>query len=169
MATRPVTTRPPPDAPTRDARTPMHETARFTIGEAASRSGVSAKMVRHYESLGLLPRVDRTASGYRLYRESDVHTLRFIRRARDLGFSLGEVADLLRLWQDRRRASADVKRIALSHAEDLERRIADLQQMQATLRQLADGCHGDDRPECPILDELAAPGGVSLPGARPLT
>jgi Cu(I)-responsive transcriptional regulator len=147
----------------------MHETAPFTIGEAAARSGVSAKMVRHYESLGLLPRVDRTAAGYRMYREADVHTLRFIRRARDLGFSLGEVAELLRLWQDRRRASADVKRIALAHAADLERRIADLQQMQATLRQLAGCCHGDDRPECPILDELSAPGGASPPGVPPVT
>jgi MerR family transcriptional regulator, copper efflux regulator len=140
-----------------DPTTAPPETASMTIGDAAARSGVSAKMVRHYESLGLLPRVDRTSAGYRLYREADVHTLRFIRRARDLGFGLDEVAELLRLWQNRRRASGDVKRIALAHAEDLQRRIVALQQMQATLRELAGCCHGDDRPECPILDGLAQP------------
>jgi MerR family transcriptional regulator, copper efflux regulator len=145
---------------TATAAAPAGETpdaASITIGEAAARSGVSAKMVRHYESLGLLPRVDRTAAGYRLYRDADVHTLRFIRRARDLGFALDEVAELLRLWQNRRRASGDVKRIALAHVEDLERRIVALQQMQASLRELAGCCHGDDRPECPILDGLAQP------------
>ncbi|MEO8154650.1 MAG: Cu(I)-responsive transcriptional regulator [Rhizobacter sp.] len=127
----------------------------FNIGEVAARSGVSAKMVRHYESLGLLPKVGRTDSGYRQYRESEVHTLRFIRRARELGFSMAEIADLLKLWQNRRRASADVKRIALAHVADLDRRMAEMAEMKRTLKALADCCQGDGRPECPILDELA--------------
>jgi len=135
------------------------------IGEAAARSGVSAKMVRHYESLGLLPRVSRTEAGYRQYREADVHTLRFIRRARDLGFSIAEIADLLKLWQNRRRASADVKRIANAHVADLERRIAAMSAMKRTLQGLVACCHGDDRPDCPILDELGeTPAGISPSG-----
>jgi Cu(I)-responsive transcriptional regulator len=127
----------------------------FNIGQAAARSGVSAKMVRYYESLGLLPEVGRTDAGYRLYTESNVHTLRFIRRARDLGFSMAEIAELLKLWQNKQRASADVKRIALDHAADLSRRIDEMTAMKKTLEQLAHCCHGDDRPDCPILDELA--------------
>lgn len=127
----------------------------FNIGEAAHRSGVSAKMVRHYESLGLLPEVARTDAGYRQYTESNVHTLRFIRRARDLGFSMAEIAELLKLWQNKGRASADVKRIALDHAADLHRRIEEMTAMKRTLERLADCCHGDHRPDCPILDELA--------------
>lgn len=127
----------------------------FNIGEASARSGVSAKMVRHYESLGLMPKVGRTDSGYRQYTANDVHTLRFIRRARDLGFSMAEIAELLKLWQNKRRASADVKRIALAHAEDLRRRIDEMEAMKRTLERLADCCHGDHRPDCPILDELA--------------
>ncbi|MDM0074483.1 Cu(I)-responsive transcriptional regulator [Variovorax sp. J2P1-59] len=126
----------------------------FNIGEAAARSGVSAKMVRHYESLGLLPDVARTEAGYRQYTESNVHTLRFIRRARDLGFSMAEIAELLKLWQNKRRESGDVKRIALAHAEDLHRRIEEMTAMKRTLEQLAHCCHGDHRPDCPILDEL---------------
>ena len=134
-----------------------HEPAdgRFNIGAAAARSGVSAKMVRHYESLGLLPPVVRTGSGYRQYGEREVHTLRFIRRARDLGFSMAEIAELLKLWRNRRRASADVKRIAQAHVADLDRRIAEMTAMKRTLEHLARSCHGDHRPECPILDELA--------------
>ena len=127
----------------------------FNIGEAAARSGVSAKMVRHYESLGLMPKVHRTESGYRQYTGNDVHTLRFIRRARDLGFSMAEIAELLKLWQNKRRASADVKRIALAHAADLRRRIEEMEAMKRTLERLAECCHGDHRPDCPILDELA--------------
>jgi len=127
----------------------------FNIGEASARSGVSAKMVRHYESLGLVPKVGRTDSGYRQYTANDVHTLRFIRRARDLGFSMAEIAELLKLWQNKRRASADVKRIALAHADDLRRRIEEMEAMKRTLERLADCCHGDHRPDCPILDELA--------------
>ena len=127
----------------------------FNIGAAAARSGVSAKMVRHYESLGLLPRISRTDAGYRQYSDKDVHTLRFIRRARDLGFSMAEIAELLKLWHNKRRASADVKRIALAHAADLHRRIDEMASMQRTLERLAECCHGDHRPDCPILDELA--------------
>ncbi|HZN47432.1 MAG TPA: Cu(I)-responsive transcriptional regulator [Ramlibacter sp.] len=125
------------------------------IGDAARLSGVSAKMVRHYESLGLLPRVGRTDSGYRQYAETDVHTLRFIKRARDLGFSMDEIAELVGLWQNRRRASANVRRVAQKHAEDLAHRIAAMQEMQRTLQHLIHCCHGDERPDCPILDELA--------------
>ncbi len=128
----------------------------LNIGEAATRSGVSAKMVRHYESLGLLPTVHRTDAGYRQYGEKEVHTLRFIRRARTLGFSMVEIAELLKLWQNTRRNSADVKRIALAHVADLERRIAEMEAMKGTLKHLAHCCHGDSRPECPILTELAA-------------
>ena len=127
----------------------------LNIGEAAARSGVSAKMVRHYESLGLLPKVGRTDSGYRQYGDKEVHTLRFIRRARDLGFSMTEIAALLKLWQNRRRASADVKRIALAHVADLDRRMEEMAAMKRTLEQLAECCRGDDRPDCPILDGLA--------------
>jgi Cu(I)-responsive transcriptional regulator len=127
----------------------------MNIGEAASASGVSAKMIRYYEDIGLIPKVDRTASGYRRYGDNDVHTLRFIRRARDLGFGLDEIADLLALWRDRDRHSADVKRLALAHVEVLRRRIVELETMARTLAALADCCHGDDRPDCPILDELA--------------
>ena len=127
----------------------------FPIGEAAARSGVSVKMVRHYEALGLLPTVARTDSGYRQYTAREVHTLRFIRRSRALGFSMVEIAELLKLWQNRRRASADVKRIALAHVADLDRRLEEMAAMKRTLERLAACCHGDARPDCPILDELA--------------
>lgn len=126
-----------------------------TIGEAARRSGVSPKMVRHYESLGLLPRIDRTEGGYRQYGEAEVHTLRFIKRARELGFSMEEIAELVSLWHNRRRASASVRRIAQKHAGDLAQRIAAMQAMQRTLEHLIHCCHGDERPDCPILDDLA--------------
>lgn len=127
----------------------------FNIGQAAAQSGVSAKMIRHYESLGLLPAVHRTEAGYRQYGDKQVHTLRFIRRARLLGFSMAEIAELLKLWQNQQRASADVKRIALSHVADLERRIAEMEAMRQTLQQLAQCCKGNSRPDCPILSELA--------------
>jgi MerR family transcriptional regulator, copper efflux regulator len=129
-------------------------TSAMNIGQAARRAQVSAKMVRHYESLGLLPAVQRTDAGYRLYTEQQVHTLRFIRRARDLGFSMPEIAELLRLWQDKRRPSGQVKRIAALHMSDLDQRIAELTAMRRTLQHLVDCCHGDHRPDCPILDEL---------------
>lgn len=125
------------------------------IGEAAGASGVSAKMIRHYEAVGLLPAASRRDSGYRDYGEAEVHALRFIRRARDLGFSLEEIAGLLALWADRGRASAEVKRLALSHVEALEEKARSLSAMAATLRHLAESCHGDGRPECPILEDLA--------------
>ena len=128
----------------------------MNIGEAARLSGVSAKMIRHYESLGLLPGVARTEAGYRQYDEATLHALRFIRRARDLGFDMKEIGALLQLWRNRRRSSAAVKRIALAHVADLAQRIAAMQSMQRTLQHLADGCAGDDRPDCPILDDLAA-------------
>jgi MerR family transcriptional regulator, copper efflux regulator len=127
----------------------------MAIGEAARQSGVSAKMVRHYESLGLLPRVGRTDSGYRQYGEAEVHTLRFIKRSRELGFSMDEIGELLGLWQNRRRASASVRRIAQKHADDLAQRIEQMQAMQRTLQHLIHCCHGDERPDCPILDDLA--------------
>lgn len=132
------------------------ETAGVNIGRAAEASGVSAKMIRHYEGIGLLPKAGRTLSGYRLYRESDVHVLRFVRRARDLGFSVGEIRELLGLWRNRRRASADVKRLVEKHVKDLDARIAELEAMRATLVDLSKHCHGDHRPECPIIDDLAA-------------
>ena len=125
------------------------------ISTAARLSGVSAKMVRHYESLGLLAAVARTDSGYRQYRQADVRTLQFIRRARDLGFSMAEIAELVGLWHNRQRASASVKRIAQRHVDSLAQRIAAMQAMQRTLAALLTHCHGDERPDCPILDDLA--------------
>ena len=129
--------------------------APVAIGAAARASGVSAKMVRHYESLGLLGAVARTDAGYRQYTPADVHTLRFIKRARELGFSMAEIAELVSLWHDRRRASADVKRIAQTHVAELEKRIQAMQDMRRTLQNLLHHCHGDERPDCPILDNLA--------------
>ena len=125
------------------------------IGMASRLSGVSAKMVRHYESLGLLPAVTRTDSGYRQYSEAEVHTLRFIKRSRDMGFSMEQVGELVGLWHNRRRTSASVKRIAKSHLAELEQRIAAMQGMQRTLAHLVHCCQGDQRPDCPILDDLA--------------
>ncbi|APF36218.1 Cu(I)-responsive transcriptional regulator [Chelatococcus sambhunathii] len=127
----------------------------MNIGEAAAASGVSAKMIRYYEQIGLVAGVARTEAGYRVYSTSDVHRLRFIRRARDLGFSVKEISELLALWADRDRASADVKRIATTHIADLEEKMRQIREMVNTLRHLADHCHGDDRPHCPILDNLA--------------
>ena len=127
----------------------------MNIGEAAQASGVSAKMIRHYEENGFVPKAGRTVAGYRIYRERDVHVLRFIRRARDLGFSMKEIGELLGLWNDRRRASADVKRVAERHVGELDRKIAELQAMRRTLTDLVHHCHGDDRPDCPILEDLS--------------
>ncbi len=128
----------------------------FNIGEAAKASGVTAKMVRHYESIGLLPPARRTEAGYRLYGDEDVRMLQFIHRGRALGFSLDQIADLLALWRDKHRASADVRRLALEHINELDRKIAELEAMKRTLASLADSCHGDARSDCPILDDLAA-------------
>lgn len=125
------------------------------IGEAAERSGVSAKMIRHYERIGLIPPAARTFAGYRLYSEADLHRLRFIRRARDLGFSLAQIETLLGLWSDPQRASADVKRLVQAQLDALERKRREIEAMQRTLQTLASSCHGDHRPRCPILDEIA--------------
>jgi len=126
------------------------------IGQAAQLSGVSAKMIRHYESIGLIPPPSRTFAGYRLYNEADVHRLSFIRRARGLGFSIRQIEALLGLWDDRTRASVEVKRLAQAHVDELAAKIDEMQAMQRTLQHLAQRCHGDDRPECPILDNLAS-------------
>ena len=128
----------------------------MNIGKAAAASGVSAKMIRYYESIDLLAAARRTEAGYRFYTDEDVHVLRFIRRARDLGFSMAEITTLLGLWQDKARASSQVKHIAQTHIDDLSQRIAAMQAMQRTLQSLVQCCHGDDRPDCPILDDLAA-------------
>jgi MerR family copper efflux transcriptional regulator len=127
----------------------------MNIGEASAASGVSAKMIRYYESIGLIPGASRTQSGYRVYSDDDLHRLGFIRRARDLGFSVEQMTALLALWSDRSRASADVKRIALEHIEALERKAHEIEAMAATLRHLADHCHGDRRPHCPIIEGLS--------------
>ncbi|RWY80872.1 Cu(I)-responsive transcriptional regulator [Rhizobium sp. WSM1325] len=127
----------------------------MNIGEAAKASGVSAKMIRYYEQIKLITPAHRTESSYRTYGDNDVHTLRFIRRARDLGFSVEQMKALLALWRDRSRASADVKSIAREHIEELERKAAAIHAMTATLKHLVKHCHGDDRPDCPIIEEFA--------------
>ena len=135
----------------------------MNIGEAAGKAGVTPKMVRHYESLGLLPKVHRTESGYRVYGESEVHTLRFIKRSRDLGFSIPEISELVKLWQHRRRLSSSVKKIASVQLQELERKIEEMQSMRKTLGHLIHCCHGDDRPDCPILEDL---GSLTEPAPR---
>jgi Cu(I)-responsive transcriptional regulator len=127
------------------------------IGRAAKASGVSVKMIRHYEAIGLLKKVARTHANYRVYGANDVHTLRFIKRARSLGFSIDDIRELLSLWQNKSRPSAAVKRIAAVHMEGLRQRIAEMQQMVTTLGHLSEHCHGDHRPDCPILEDLARP------------
>ena len=129
---------------------------RMNIGATARASGVSAKMIRHYEDIGLIARAKRSAAGYRSYGGNDVHELRFIRQARGLGFSIKQIAALLGLWRDQRRPSSKVKALALAHIEELESRIAEMLAMKRTLQELASHCHGDERPDCPILDGLAA-------------
>jgi Cu(I)-responsive transcriptional regulator len=127
----------------------------FNIGDAAKASGVSAKMIRHYESIGLIGTAQRTDAGYRRYSEQDVQVLQFIHRSRALGFSLEQIKTLLTLWQDKHRASKDVRAMAREHIAELDRKIAEMQAMRRTLEQLARACHGDDRPDCPILDDLS--------------
>lgn len=127
----------------------------MNIGEAAAASGVSAKMIRHYESIGLIKSADRTGSGYRVYSGNDLETLRFIRRGRDLGFAIEQIRQLLALWRDRSRASSDVKRIAMEHVQELESKMRQLLEMANTLRHLATHCQGDARPDCPIIQDLA--------------
>ena len=127
----------------------------MNIGEAANATGVSVKMIRHYEEVGLLAAPRRTESGYRQYTASEVHTLRFVRHARDLGFSIAAIGELVGLWQDRGRPSRQVKALAQSHIDELERKARELLAMKTALEHLVHGCHGDDRPECPILENLA--------------
>ena len=127
----------------------------MNIGEAARRSGVSAKAIRYYESVGLIEAPDRTDGGYRDFNTDDIHYLRFVQRARSLGFSVGEVSHLIALYRDRRRASADVKAVAQSAIERIDEKVAELQSMRATLGTLVVRCHGDERPDCPILDDLS--------------
>ena len=126
------------------------------IGRASQATGVSAKMIRHYEAIGLLPKVARTLANYRVYGPNDVHMLRFIRRARTLGFSIDDIRELLGLYQTRARSSASVKKIARAHIAELKEKVCELQGMVKTLEHLVHHCHGDHRPECPILDDLAA-------------
>ncbi|MBP2298895.1 Cu(I)-responsive transcriptional regulator [Azospirillum picis] len=128
--------------------------AGMTIGEAARASGVNAKLIRYYESIGLIPEAGRTASGYRVYSPTDVNVLRFVKRARTLGFGIERIQKLVGLWQDRSRCSSEVKRIATQHIDELDAKIAELQAMRDTLHELAEACHGDERPECPILKDL---------------
>lgn len=127
----------------------------MNIGQAAKASGVTAKMIRYYESIGLIGKANRTDSGYRQYSERDVQTLRFIKRSRDLGFSIERIQMLLGLWQDRARKSADVKKLADQYISELDRDIAKLQSIRDQIRFLADCCHGNNRPDCPIIDNLA--------------
>ena len=126
------------------------------IGEAARAAGISERMIRHYEKVGLIAAAPRRDSGYRDYDERDIHSLRFIGRARDLGFPLEEIRTLLALWHDRDRSSADVKSLALARAAELKRKARQLDEMRRTLERLAESCHGDERPDCPILDGLEA-------------
>ena len=130
----------------------------MNIGQAAAASGVSAKMIRHYEQVGLFPQPHRTDAGYRQYTQAEVHTLRFIRQARDLGFSIQQIGELVGLWQDRRRPSRQVKALAQAHIQELEQKAQELLAMKSTLEHLVHCCRGDDRPECPILEGLAAHG-----------
>jgi MerR family copper efflux transcriptional regulator len=136
------------------------------IGEASCQTGVSAKMIRHYEGLGLLPAPPRTESGYRRYNGDAIHTLHFIRRARDLGFGIADIAQLLDLWRNRRRTSASVKKLALTHVDALQQRIDALEAMKRTLSTLAEQCHGDERACCPILDDLAGSAAPASTSAR---
>ena len=135
----------------------------MNIGQASALSGVPAKTIRYYESIGLIPPAARTESGYRDYEERDVQLLRFIHRARRLGFPVRDVGDLLALWQDRGRASAEVKKLALDHLAEIDRKIDELRSIRRTLKDLSERCHGDDRPDCPIIEDLAGEGD---PGAR---
>ena len=138
----------------------------MNIGEVAKASGVSAKMIRHYEAVGLIPAVARTDAGYRQYGDADMHTLRFVRHARDLGFSIVEIGELVGLWQNRKRPSRQVRALAQAHIQELEQKAQELLAMKATLEHLVHRCHGDDRPDCPILDTLASDSPDAVPGRR---
>ena len=125
-----------------------------TIGEAAKLSGINAKLIRHYESIGIIPKASRSDAGYRTYSEVDVHILSFVKRSRNLGFSMKEIKKLVSLWRNKSRASSEVKGLATRHIEDMEQKILELQGMVKTLKHLAKTCHGDHRPDCPILNDL---------------
>lgn len=127
----------------------------MNIGEAAKISGINAKLIRHYESIGIIPKASRSDAGYRTYSEADVHILSFVKRARSLGFSMKEIKKLVSLWRNKSRASFEVKSLALKHVEEMETKINELQEMVKTLRHLSKNCHGDHRPDCPILDNLS--------------
>lgn len=126
----------------------------MNIGEAAKASGISTKMIRHYETLGIIPKAVRSDAGYRKYSDSDINILKFVKRARGLGFSMKEIKKLVNLWRNRSRASADVKALAIQHIQQMEQKIEELQAMTRTLKHLAKSCHGDHRPDCPILDGI---------------
>ncbi len=127
----------------------------MNIGEAAKLSGINAKLIRHYESIGIVPKASRTDAGYRNYSETDVHILIFVKRSRNLGFSMKEIKKLVSLWRNKARASAEVKTLAMKHIAEMEKKIVELQQMVMTLKHLSKNCHGDGRPDCPILNDLA--------------
>ena len=141
----------------------------MNIGEASGATGVSAKMIRYYEETGLITPAQRSAAGYRVYAENDIQSLRFIRRARDLGFTVKQIEDLLALWRDRSRASSDVKRIATDHIAELQKKMRELQEMVTTLSHLAHNCYGDDRPDCPILTSLGEDDSADNAKARKAT
>ena len=126
----------------------------MNIGQAAKISGVNAKLIRHYESIGIIPKASRSDAGYRTYSEADVHILSFVKRARTLGFSMKEIKRLVSLWRNKSRASSEVKSLALKHVDEMEKKIYELQEMVKTLKHLSKNCHGDHRPDCPILDDL---------------
>ncbi|MBL7557962.1 MAG: Cu(I)-responsive transcriptional regulator [Bdellovibrionaceae bacterium] len=127
----------------------------MNIGEAAKISGVNAKLIRHYESIGIIPKASRSDAGYRTYSEADVNILAFVKKSRSLGFSMKEIKKLVSLWRNKTRASSEVKNLALKHVDEMEQKILELQGMVKTLKHLAKCCHGDQRPDCPILDDLA--------------
>jgi Cu(I)-responsive transcriptional regulator len=128
----------------------------MNIGEAAKISGVNAKLIRHYESIGIIPKASRSEAGYRTYTETDVNILAFVKRSRNMGFSMKEIKKLVSLWRNKTRASAEVKGLAIKHIDEMEKKIAELQGMVKSLKHLAKCCHGDQRPDCPILDDLAS-------------
>ena len=139
----------------------------MNIGQVSKASGISAKMIRYYETIDLVPKAGRTEGGYRDYSPGDIHRLRFIRRARDLGFSFDQVRELLKLWSDKRRSSSNVKKVALEHIAELELRAAQLEDMIRTLKHLADACEGNHRPDCPIIDELESGHGPAFHAKEP--
>lgn len=132
----------------------------MNIGELAKSSGVNAKLIRHYESIGLIPKASRTDSGYRVYSEKDIQFLRFIKKARGLGFSMKEIKKLVSLWRNKSRVSREVKSLALTHIQELENKILEMQEMVKNLQVLAKTCHGDGRPDCPIIENLESDGNV---------